>query len=98
MTPTFESHEGACERDLAPGDTLCTRCRDLAEAYREDAEEDARCERRRRAGLYTDEEKEIIRDTLSEAECFEFDQDCMMAEYLDGLRTRLRSPTNCPPA
>lgn len=90
----FEAHEGACERELDPGQTLCTRCRELARAYREDAAEMHRREQRRRAGIFTDEEKEIIREELTPAECFEFDQRCAASEYMQGLRTCLRSQSN----
>lgn len=87
----FEAYEGACERELEPGHTLCSRCTEVEQAYRDDAEEDARRKRRWRLGLFTDEEKEIVRETLNDAERFEFDQKCAMAEFLEGLRTCVRS-------
>lgn len=90
----FEAYEGACERDLEPGQTLCARCEALAHAYRDQAQDEERQHCPRKAGLFSDEEKEILRENLTPAECFEFDQQCAASEYLDALTTCLRSQSD----
>lgn len=87
----FEGWQGCCERELDPGKMLCTRCEELAQAYSDEAEEILRREHRHQAGLFSDEEKEIIRESLNSNELAKFDQKCVIAEFLEGLKVSTRS-------
>lgn len=86
-----EMHLGACERELDPGQTLCSRCKDIIQGYRDEEMAEKQRDRRRSAGIYTDEEKEMTREALAPAEYFEFERNCEMSEYIQELRTALRS-------
>lgn len=87
-----EAHEGECERELDRGQTLCARCNEIVQGNLDEAVEILlRHDRRRRAGIFTDEEKETAREALTSDQYFEFDQDCAMSEYIQELRVALRS-------
>lgn len=87
----FEGWQGCCERELGAGETLCVRCKEVEQSYLNEAEEIFQRERRQRAGLFNDEEKDSIRENLDSNELVSFDQKCSIAEFVHGIKVALRS-------
>jgi hypothetical protein len=87
----FEGWRGICDRELASGKTLCSRCADLAQAYAEEYAEISERQRRWDAGLFEDWEKQEMREGLNASERFEFDRRCSITEFQDAFAQYLRS-------
>lgn len=87
----YEMHRGACDQELEPNETLCKRCREIERGYQGEAQEEAARQHRWAAKLFTDEEKELAKEEMDDAQRASFDQECAWAEFKAGLQTALQT-------